>query len=205
MNFRGANENTFLWQLCYRSIATQRWRFPSVPPDDPRVKCTRCNLGVREDILHCVWDCPLSQPYWQWGQAILLASSEQRHRQGGLRGSLEPAHVFVASPLPAEWMIPGRMWHILRAVICWQVWKTRNEHYMANRPSDPGRSIRKAWHRFSIYLRKEWAYLRRKIGSGRISLAEAETTMQSYFGKNQEIWKLQGVTIQVPPVPPRPP
>lgn len=30
VNFRGANENTFLWQLFYRAIATQRWRFPSI-------------------------------------------------------------------------------------------------------------------------------------------------------------------------------
>lgn len=205
LNFRGATENTFLWQMYYRSIATQRWRFPSAPADDPRIQCTRCVLGAKEDIVHCLWGCPMSYPCWQWGQGILLASTEQRFRQGGLRGSLEPAHVFVASPLPADWLVPTRLWQILRAVISWQVWKTRNEHFMADRPSDPRRSIRKAWHRLSMYLRKEWAYLRRKISRGRISLAEAVATMQTHFGKNQEIWTLHGVTLQVPPTPPRPP
>lgn len=150
--FRGANENTFLWKLYYRVIATQRWRFPSIPVDDPQLRCTRCNLEAKEDIIHCVWSCPLSQPCWQWGLGLLQASSDQRHRLGGFRGSLEPAHIFVASPLPACWKIPGRFWLILRAVICWQVWKSRNEHFMANRPSDPARTIQKSWHRFSNYV-----------------------------------------------------
>lgn len=205
MNFRGASENTFLWQLLSRAIATQRWRFPSVPIDDPQLRCTRCVLGVNEDIVHCVWGCPLSQPCWQWGMGLLTASSEIRHSGGGLQGTLQPAHVFVASPLPVNWMIPGRFWQILRAVICWQVWKARNEHCLANRPSDPRRTIRKSWHRFSMYLRKEWAHLRRKIQSGRVNLAEAKRIMESQFGTNQEIWQLHGLVIQVPAVPPRPP
>lgn len=202
LNFRGANENTFLWQMYFRAIATQRWRFPSLPADDPQIRCSRCNLGAKEDILHCVWGCPLSQPCWQWGTGILIASSERRNRIGGLRGSIEPSHVFLAAPLPADWQVPGRIWHILRAVISWQVWKSRNEHYMANRPTDPRRTIRKAWHRFSMYLRKEWLYLRRKISNGRLSLAEAESTMQANFGTNHEIWGLHGLTIHVPPRPP---
>lgn len=204
-NFRGANENTFLWQLFYRAIATQRWRFPSVPGDDPCIRCTRCNMGVKEDIIHCVWGCPVSQPCWQWCVGLLANCSAQRHRPGGLRGSLEPAHVFVAAPLPADWKIPGRLWLILRAVICWQVWKTRNEHFMANRPSDPQRTIRKSWHRLSMYLRKEWAYLRRKISEGKASLAEAEDIMKLNFGSNQEVWQLRGLVIHVPSVPPRAP
>lgn len=205
LSFRGASENTFLWQLFYRAIATQRWRFPSIPPDDPQIRCTRCDLGVKEDIVHCVWSCPLSHPCWQWGFGLLKSCSEQRHRVGGIQGTLDPSHVFVASPLPINWMIPRRFWQILRAVICWQVWKARNEHFMAERQTDPRRTIRKSWHRFSMYLRKEWAHLRRKILSGRIDLAEAERIMKSQFGTNQEIWAVQGLVITVPPVPPRPP
>lgn len=118
---------------------------------------------------------------------------------------LSPAHVFMASPLPADWGVPERFWLILRAVICWQVWKSRNEHYMADRQSDPPRTIRKAWNRFSMYLRKEWGYLMMKILRGKISLEEAKCIMTSYFGRNREIWDLHGTVLQVPPVPPRPP
>lgn len=196
LNFIGASENTFLWQLYYRAIATQKWRFPSAPADDIRIRCTRCEMGTKEDISHCIWGCPKSQPCWSWGMELLKACSDQRHRPGGFRGSLEPAHVFIAAPLPAEWQIPERLWQLLRAVLCWQIWKSRNEHFMANRPSDPRRTIRKAWHRLSMYFRKEWAYLRRKISTGRINLSEAEAIMQLQFGKNLEIWNLQGMTIQ---------
>lgn len=113
ITFRGANENTLLWQMYYRAIATQRWRFPSLPANDLQINCIRCELGIKEDIVHCVWSCPLSQPCWQWCLGLLTASSEHRHRIGGLRGLLEPAHVVVASPLPGEWKIPSRFWHIL--------------------------------------------------------------------------------------------
>lgn len=205
LNYRAANENTFLWQLYYRAIATQRWRFPSLPVADPQILCTRCDLGEKEDVLHCVWGCPQSQPCWTWGLGLLTASCECRNRIGGLRGSLEPKHIFLASPLPVEWRIPNRIWHLLRAIISWQVWKTQNEHYMANRRSDPHRTIRKSWHRLSMYIRKEWAYLKVKIRNGRISLAKAEHIMQLQFGTNQEIWALHDMVIQVPPVPPRPP
>lgn len=58
--YRGSSENTFLWQLFYRVIATQHWRMPSKPPTDPDVWCTRCNLGIMEDTEHCIWSCPIS-------------------------------------------------------------------------------------------------------------------------------------------------
>lgn len=205
LNFRGANENTFLWQVYYRAIATQRWRFPALPADDPQITCTRCELSIKEDVTHCVWACPPSQACWQWAMGLLSASSGQRHRPGGLRCTLVPAHVIVASPLPMDWQIPSRFWILLRAVLCWQVWKSRNEHYMANRRSNPERTIRKTWHRFSMYLRKEWAHLRQKIRNGRLSLAEAEHTMRTQFGNNRDIWELHGLVLQVPPVPPIPP
>lgn len=152
MNFGGASENTFLWQLYFRAIATQRWRFPSAPPD-PQIQCSRCDTREREDLIHCIWSCPLARPCWDWGFSVLCACSAVHHGVVGLQGRLEPAHVFIAYPLPAEWKIPERLWQILRAVICWQVWKARNEHVMANRPSDHRRTIRKVWHRFSMYLR----------------------------------------------------
>lgn len=96
LNFRSANENTFLWQLIYRVIATQRWRFPTKSPLDPSTWCTRCNLGIREDIMHCIWSCPHSRGCWHWGETLLTASSQN----GTLCSGLLPGHVFLAQPLP---------------------------------------------------------------------------------------------------------
>lgn len=154
-----ANKNLFLWQLAYRVLATQRWRFPTLPANDAATWCTRCDLAVREDISRCIWSCPLSNWCWQWGMSMLTAISHNRHNVGGLPITLTAAHVFIAHPLPVEWKILAKFWHILRAVSCWQIWKAKNEHYMANDRSGHRRTIRKSWHRFGTYLRKEWRHL----------------------------------------------
>lgn len=141
VKFWGANENIFLWQLVYRVIATQRWRLPSLPATDASTWCTRCDGQLREDITHCIWSCPSSFRCWEWGMDLLLAISANHHRTGGLQITLSPAHVFLGQPLPVEWQIPRRFWQVLRVVLCWQVWKSRNEHFMANRRSDHRRTI----------------------------------------------------------------
>lgn len=69
---------------------------------------------------------------------------------------LKPKHIFIASPLPPAWLVPEMLWHILKAIICWKIWKNRNAHYLAGKPADAHRVIRKSWHRFGVYIRKEW-------------------------------------------------
>lgn len=101
--------------------------------------------------------------------------------------------------------MPERFWQLLRAILCWQVWKDRNGHLLANKPASQQRVIKKSWHRLGVYLRKEWRYLGRKVHQGKITFDEAEHTMQTYFGSNPSIRNLHRLTLQVPPVPPRPP
>lgn len=71
MEYRSAAENTFLWRLLYRILATQRWRFPDRPASDPEMWCTRCSLHVTEDLFHCIWNCPMSRQCWDWCAALL--------------------------------------------------------------------------------------------------------------------------------------
>lgn len=126
-------------------------------------------------------------------------------REGGLQVTLTPAHVLLGQPLPAEWKTPENFWAILRPVLCWQVWKSGNEHFMADRRSDHRRTIRKSWHRIGMYLRKEWRHISKKVHLGRISLIEVTSRMHSQFGSNMEIWDLHGLVLQIPSVPPRRP
>lgn len=58
MSFRSAIENTFLWQIIHRVLATQTWRFPGRPAADPDIWCSRYSLNVPEDTYHCIWGCP---------------------------------------------------------------------------------------------------------------------------------------------------
>lgn len=113
LKFRGANENMFLWQITFRAIATQRWRFPGLSASDPSTWCTRCNIGVREDIQHCLWLCPQSLPCWRWGTNLLVAVSGNRPQSGDPPILLTAAHILLAQPLPANWQIPVNFWQIL--------------------------------------------------------------------------------------------
>lgn len=197
LNFRSASENTFLWQLLYRAIATQRWRFPRQHHTDATTWCTRCTQGTQEDVFHCIWACPISIQCWKWGESILQAAAVDPLD----RITLTPAHVFVAQALPTQWHCPERLWQILKGVLCWQIWKNHNEHYMAEQPADPHRVIRKAWHRLGTYLQKEWRYLLRQVEQGKLNSIEAEQSMYTHFGSGPAIWNLHGITLQVPPVP----
>lgn len=49
LNFRSATENTFLWQILYQILATQKWRFPRNLATDQETWCSRCSLGIVED------------------------------------------------------------------------------------------------------------------------------------------------------------
>lgn len=194
-------ENCFLWQIIHHTPATQHWRFPELPPSDPATWCTRCDLNLQEDILHCIWYCPLSRQVWQWAQFKLhIAAGESAPPP-----TLQPQHIFVAHPLPPESLIPNLLWSIIRPIIVWNIWKNRCTHFIDNKPASAIGIISKSWHRLGVYIKRHWSKLHAKHRAGRLSLVEAEQKMQRKFGASHQIWNLHEVKIQVPPVPPRPP
>lgn len=199
--YRSAKENSFLWQLLYNAIATQRWRFPRKAISDPALICSRCSMDLPEDTLHCIWGCSISQRCWDWATRML----ETVAATTGPSPTLQAGNVILAVPLPDACHIPERFWQVLRATLCWQIWKDRNSHFFSNQVSDHCRIVSKTWHRFSVYIRYEWLQLTRKIRNRRLSVAEAITLMQLHYGSNSLIWTLHELVIQVPPVPPRPP
>lgn len=175
---------------------------PSLPATDPSTWCTRCSTNSREYIDHCIWSCPLSQSCWQWGSTIMQSSSMSMTMVVQLR----PKHVFVAAPLPLEWHGPEKLRHLLKAILCWQIWKNRNTHFMAGKPVDARKIIRKFCHRLSVYIFKDWRSLLTQIHLGKIMVAEAEKQLHSSFGSDTNIWNLHdGLMLQVPLVPLRPP
>lgn len=200
-SYRSAGENTFMWQLVYRIIATQKWRFPTRIDSDESTWCTRCSAGVREDVMHCIWSCRISRQCWQWCKFMLRAVAHGNRTPI----NLDPAHIFIAVPIPEEWHIPLRFWHLMRVIICWQIWKDRNVHFFEGKRSVCETVIHKSWHRLGLYLRLEWKSLYNRVRQGKITFGDAETAMRNQFGSNPAIWNLHEHILQVPPVPPRPP
>lgn len=80
-------------------------------------KNLRCIRGHHEDGLHCIWGCEISKQCWRLGEFLLESVATTGHSD--IR--LTPAQIFIAEPLPVEWKIPGKFWHVVRAILCWQI------------------------------------------------------------------------------------
>jgi hypothetical protein len=84
-------------------------------------------------------------------------------------------HVLLAKPLPEDLPIPGKLWAILRATTCWEVWKARNKHYMEHITSLPWSIVRRIWHRLCIYMRVSWQQQLTKNQSKENQQAKSQT------------------------------
>lgn len=193
LTFRSEKVNTFMWLIIFRAIATLSWVFPDRPHTDVSTRCPRCNLGVREDILHCLWNCPSSQVCWSWIATLLTRAAGL-----ALRVPLDAAHVFLAVSFPNSVEVPFHLWQILRAYLCWQIWKARNECIFSHVPLNPEVVIRKTWDSLSAHLRMEWKQQVGNCRSGRQSREEARASMEFLFGTEGVVWNLEDFNLQVP-------
>jgi hypothetical protein len=199
--YRAAKENCFLWQILYRSPATQQWRLPKLSRRDRATHCTRCNKGTQEDILHCIWNCPQSLVVWDWVCTMLQLVS--RNRQVSLE--LKFQHVLLAEDLPPDFLIPKKFWAIFRAVTCWEIWKARCSHFMEDVRTTPISIIRKIWYRVCIYLSLFWRLKCSKIRTGPMEAGRAVQQMQRDFRRSTSIWSVHDNRLHTPSLPPRPP
>lgn len=201
ITYRSAAENTFLWQLIYRIPATNKWRLPDRSATDPDTWCPRCPLRTPEDSFHCIWACPASRECWEWSSSIISWVSQGR--QQGIQ--IQPVHIFIAEELPQIWDAPVRLWHTLRAITCWVIWKERNKHIFQGEVFSMPRTVALVWHRLSIYVRAAWNELLSQVRQNRFSLVDAKERMVCFFGAEGKLWTLHEVQVRVSPVPPRPP
>lgn len=166
----------------FRAIATQRWRFPDRPAEDSNTWCLSCNMQWSEAVLHCIWQCQISQACWLWGAMVLAKAA-------GLQRTLvlQPAQVLVAAKIPLSWDTPHRLWQIpgqiLRATPCWHICKDRNERFFTGGGANPEQVIRKAWHRIGVHVRIEWSTLLKEIRACKTSLPETRDRLVLLFGK----------------------
>jgi hypothetical protein len=182
-------------------MATQKWRHPQLSQLDRATHCTRCDRGLQEDIIHCIWNCPQSLVVWDWVRIVLQLAAPT----SSVNLELTFQHVLLAEDLPADYCIPTKLWAILRAVTCWEIWKARCAHYMEDICTTPASIIQKIWHRLSIYLGIFWRQKLTKIRTRGLDPIKATKDMQRDFSKCTQIWCLHELRLRVPKVPPRPP
>jgi hypothetical protein len=196
--FRAAKENCFLWQILYRTPATEQWRHPTLTRLDAETHCTRCRRRRQEDILHCIWNCPNSLKVWKWVRSLLQEASG-----GSQQVELTCKQVLLADSLPSTIPVPKILWAILRVIRCWEIWKARCQHYMQNQRSSSRSIIRRIWHRLSIYLQLFWRRKKVKMRSKKLTRSKARNQMQKEFGRSRLIWKLVGMELHTTAAPPR--
>jgi hypothetical protein len=196
--YRAAKENCFLWQILYRVPATQKWRFLELSRIDRATHCTRCNRGHQEDIIHCIWNCSQSLIVWDWIRRILEIASPV----SGANLELTALHVLTAEDLPPDLHIPFKLWAVLRAVACWEIWKARCSHFMNSISTTPAHIIRTIWYRLLLYLKLFWRNKCTRIRTGRLELDKAKSDMHREFGRSIDIWYLTELHLTVPSVPP---
>lgn len=138
---------------------------------------------------------------WEWGAWILAwAVGGQAHAI-----PLGPENILIAEALPLAWEIPDRVWHTLRAILCWTIWKDRNNHVFGGERSDVQRMIGISWHRLSLYVNIAWKDLIGRCRRSEFSLDKAKAHMVARFVPMGRMWTLHEVQFRVLPVPPRPP
>lgn len=102
-------------------MATQHWRIPNLPSTDPRMWCTRCNVGFQEGIIpgiiHCIWDCHISCEVWLSVNYVLFFASS-----GMMAGlPLHPMHIFFVQPFLEQFHSPHKNFWSL-SVVCSFIW-----------------------------------------------------------------------------------
>jgi hypothetical protein len=165
---------------------------------DEQIHCTRCRRNQVEDILHCLWSCPRSGRVWSWVRSLLQATSGAPH----LNLDLQFHHIFLAEPLDEANGVPERMWKTVRGAVCWILWTSRCNHYMAGEKSSSTSDINKVWGRISRYIQKHWTEKLAKTHQGKITMAEAKEEMILDYGVNTQIWCIQDCRLMLPTRPP---
>lgn len=199
--FRSQKENTFLWQIAYRVIATNGWRFPDLRRSDELTWCTRCTAQTYEDTLHCIWSCPEVSPIWAWIRYFIQFSVPGQHRNI----TILPTQALLGAPLNFHTHTPSKLWQILRGVACWQIWKSRCTMIFDEIRISLQEVVTKIWFRLKLYLRIEWDSLASKIRSGKITLNKARWTFAHDFGTDPLLYQFSGTQILVSLHPPRMP
>lgn len=107
--FLATKESCFAWQTLFHILATNKWRWPTLPNTDDAKKCKRYTLLALETISHCLWDCPHSRAIWNWVSFIAPLTSQQPDQTISLTGD----QALIGRQLNCGPHIPLKWWQAL--------------------------------------------------------------------------------------------
>ena len=91
---REKKEAGLLWAIWHKGVAVNAWQGQFQNQVDQR--CVVCNMGARETVLHCFWECPKAIKVWKWCENILYDLCPATSRDHGGHGVLRPSEATQA-------------------------------------------------------------------------------------------------------------
>lgn len=105
-SFRSTKHNALAWQVAYRIIATNKWRFPKLLDLDQLKACATCRPHVLVDVNHVVWGCPQANRIWKWSTFML----QLMDRDDSQVVCILVTKAFLGEPLATS---PSKKWWLL--------------------------------------------------------------------------------------------
>lgn len=112
-----SKESSFAWQVLFRTLATNRWRFQSQPDPLLDKECKRCTQHSIE-VGHCLWSCPKAAADWHWIRFVVPLTSQDPDQLLGLN----ECQALIGVDHTCSPAIPPKWWSALQICSLWHIW-----------------------------------------------------------------------------------
>ena len=153
-------EAGLLWRMWHRAVEVNAWRGAinaTINQD-----CMVCQVGARETVLHCFWECKAAKEAWSWGLRIIraLADGPGRHRRWA---PLNWKQSIFSYRVPRRFRDVGRFWTLLRTTILWTIWLQRNDLVFSGIQWHLAKVKQRIWQCMIDYGRVAWSVTVKKM------------------------------------------
>lgn len=119
-----------------------------------------------------------------------------RHEDQLQRFQIEPAQALLGAKLRGcHRLSPLILWHILRGLVIFEIWKSRNELAFDEVVVSSVGMICRIWHQLRVYLQVEWGKLVGAVKQGKLSLVEIRRLFYRDFGGAAELYTVEGLKL----------
>lgn len=96
---------------------------------------------------------------------------------------------------------PFMLWHVLRGLMNWHIWKAWSTLAMDEMHIPVSTIKTKIWKDLRVYMHIRWDALRNKVQEGRLPMMEARGQMHKDYGIDEHIFLILGDRIDIAYLP----
>lgn len=186
--FREEKINSFLWQVVFFSLATNRWLFPNLPRSHEDTHCTRCHAIRVEDLVHCLCECPKARRIQTWTRKLVRITTTSITIISFL-----VTRALIVEPLSIH--IPQGWWRLLCATTIWHIWLVRNQEVIPKRKVSTKEMKLKIWLQVMMNIHNEWTRRANQCNKGVIIEQKVQESLKINFGQCDVVYTTQTTKI----------